>query len=141
MVALRNFCSPKILTRCSPFSPGSVLDVIENEGLQQNACQAGNRLLGGLRELKQKYPLIGDVRGLGLYVGVELVVDRETLDPAVEEADYIINRMRDHGILISTDGPLENVLKIKPPIVFSEKNADEVVATLDKVLGEDCLQV
>ena len=119
----------------------AVLDVIENEGLQQNACRAGNRLLSGLRELKQKYPLIGDVRGLGLYVGVELVGDRGTLDPAAEQADYIINRMRDHGILISTDGPLENVLKIKPPMVFSEQNADEVVAALDKVLGEDCLQI
>ncbi len=119
----------------------AVLDVIENEGLQQNACRAGKRLLSGLRELKQKYPLIGDVRGLGLYVGVELVVNRGTLDPAAEQADYIINRMRDHGILISTDGPLENVLKIKPPLVFSEQNADEIVATLDKVLGEDCLKV
>jgi 4-aminobutyrate aminotransferase-like enzyme len=119
----------------------AVLDVIEDEGLQQNARRAGERLLTGLGELKEKYPLIGDVRGLGLYVGVELVVDRETLEPAAKQADYIINRMRDHGILISTDGPLENVLKLKPPIVFSEKNADEVVAVLDKVLGEDCLQV
>jgi 4-aminobutyrate aminotransferase-like enzyme/Ser/Thr protein kinase RdoA (MazF antagonist) len=119
----------------------AVLDAIENEGLQQNACRAGNRLLSGLQELKQKYPLIGDVRGLGLYIGVELVVDRGTLDPAAEQADYIINRMRDHGILISTDGPLENVLKIKPPMVFNEQNADEVVAVLDKVLGEDCLQI
>jgi 4-aminobutyrate aminotransferase-like enzyme len=89
----------------------------------------------------ENYPLIGDVRGLGLYVGVELVTDRRTLEPATEHADYIINRMKDHGILISTDGPLENVLKMKPPIVFSEQNADEVVQALDKVLSEDCLQV
>ena len=88
-----------------------------------------------------KYPLIGDVRGLGLYVGVELVVDRSTREPATKQADYIINRMRDHGILISTDGPLENVLKMKPPIVFSVKNADEIVLALDKILQEDCLQV
>ena len=88
-----------------------------------------------------KYPLIGDVRGLGLYVGVELVVDRSTLEPATEHADYIINRMRDHGILISTDGPLENVLKMKPPIVFSVENADEVVTALDKILQEDRLKI
>ena len=91
--------------------------------------------------LMENYPLIGDVRGLGLYVGVELVTDRRTLEPAPEHADYIINRMKDHGILISTDGPLYNVLKMKPPIVFTEQNADEVVQALGKVLSEDCLQV
>jgi 4-aminobutyrate aminotransferase-like enzyme/Ser/Thr protein kinase RdoA (MazF antagonist) len=119
----------------------AVLDVIEDEGLQENAGRVGKRLLDGLKGLMGKYPLIGDVRGLGLYIGVELVVDRRTLEPASAHADYIINRMRDHGILISTDGPLENVLKIKPPIVFSEKNADAVVNALDKILQEDCLQV
>jgi 4-aminobutyrate aminotransferase-like enzyme len=119
----------------------AVLDVIENEGLQENAAKTGQRLLEGMQRLLDKYPLIGDVRGLGLYAGVELVTSRETLEPATEHADYIINRMRDHGILISTDGPLENVLKFKPPLVFSGKNADEVVAVLDKVLAEDCLQV
>jgi 4-aminobutyrate aminotransferase-like enzyme/Ser/Thr protein kinase RdoA (MazF antagonist) len=119
----------------------AVLDVIENEGLQQNAARAGRRLLEGMRGLQNKYELIGDVRGLGLYAGIELVTSRETLEPAAGHADYVINRLRQHGILISTDGPLENVLKFKPPIVFSEKNADEVVALLDKVLAEDCLQV
>jgi 4-aminobutyrate aminotransferase-like enzyme/Ser/Thr protein kinase RdoA (MazF antagonist) len=119
----------------------AVMDVIEEERLQENADRVGKRLLSGLKGLMGKYPLIGDVRGLGLYVGVELVVDRQTLAPATEHADYIINRMRDYGILISTDGPLENVLKMKPPIVFSEKNADEVVFALDKILQEDCLQV
>lgn len=119
----------------------AVMDVIEDEGLQENAGRSGKRLLEGLQGLMDQYPLIGDVRGLGLYVGVELVVNRTTLHPATEHADYIINRMRDHGILISTDGPLENVLKMKPPIVFTEKNADEVVNTLDKILPEDCLQV
>jgi 4-aminobutyrate aminotransferase-like enzyme/Ser/Thr protein kinase RdoA (MazF antagonist) len=119
----------------------AVLDVIENEGLQQNAQRAGKRLLEGLQGLFEKYPLIGDVRGLGLYAGIELVTHRETLKPATEHADYVINRLQDHGILISTDGPMDNILKLKPPIVFSEKNADEVVAVLDKVLGEDCLQV
>jgi 4-aminobutyrate aminotransferase-like enzyme/Ser/Thr protein kinase RdoA (MazF antagonist) len=119
----------------------AVLDVIENEDLQKNAHRAGKRLLHGLEGLKENHPLIGDVRGLGLYVGVELVTDRQTLAPATAHADYIINRMKDHGILISTDGPLHNVLKMKPPIVFTEQNADEVIQALGKVLSEDCLQV
>jgi len=119
----------------------AVLDVIDNEDLQKNAYQVGNRLLHGLQGLMERYPLIGDVRGLGLYVGVELVTDRRTLEPAAAHADYIINRMKDHGILISTDGPLHNVLKMKPPLVFTEQNADDVVRALDQVLGEDCLQV
>ena len=119
----------------------AVLDVIEGENLQQNAFDAGNRLLQGLNALKSKHALIGDVRGLGLYVGVELVTDRQSLQAAPGHADYIINRMKDHGILISTDGPLHNVLKLKPPLVFSENNADEVVQVLDKVLMEDCLQI
>jgi 4-aminobutyrate aminotransferase-like enzyme len=119
----------------------AVLDVIENEDLQKNAFLAGNRLLAGLKRLMDNHALIGDVRGLGLYVGVELVTDRRTLEPAPQHADYIINRMKDHGILISTDGPLYNVLKMKPPIVFTEQNADDVVEALGKVLGEDCLQI
>ena len=119
----------------------AVLDVIENEKLQQNSARVGKRLLKGLRELMKRYPLIGDVRGLGLYAGIELVTDQKSLEPAAGHADYIINRLRDHGILISTDGPLENVLKLKPPLVFSDKNADKVVEVLDKVLAEDCLQV
>jgi len=119
----------------------AVLDVIENEGLQENARRSGKRLLDGLKSLQQSHPLIGDVRGMGLYVGVELVTDRDTLAPATAHADYIINRMKDHGILISTDGPLENVLKLKPPIVFTEADAERVVETLEKIVKEDCLQV
>ena len=77
------------------------------------------------------------MRGLGLFVGIELVLDHETLAPAAAEASYIANRMREEGILISTDGPLHNVLKIKPPLVFSEANAGLLVNTLDKILEED----
>ncbi len=119
----------------------AVLDVIEKEHLQENAQAVGCRLLQGFDKLKGRFPLIGDVRGQGLFVGVELVKNRATLEPAPEEAAYIINRMREHGILISTDGPLHNVLKLKPPMVFSKQNADEVVEVLGKILGEDCLQV
>jgi 4-aminobutyrate aminotransferase-like enzyme len=115
----------------------AVLDVIEAEGLQENARRVGARLMAGLTRLMDRHPVIGDVRGLGLFVGVELVLDRETREPAGTHAAYIAERMRDHGILISTDGPDHNVLKLKPPLVFSEANADFLVRTLDKVLAED----
>jgi 4-aminobutyrate aminotransferase-like enzyme len=119
----------------------AVLDVIEQEGLQAHALRVGNRLMTGLRHLMPRYPLIGDVRGLGLFVGIELVLDRERKLPAGDHASYVANRMRDHGILISTDGPDHNVLKLKPPIVFDEQDADRLVATLDKVLAEDAVQL
>jgi 4-aminobutyrate aminotransferase-like enzyme/Ser/Thr protein kinase RdoA (MazF antagonist) len=119
----------------------AVLDVIEKEHLQENAQAVGYRLLQGFEKLKESFPLIGDVRGKGLFIGVELVKNRETLEPAPEEATYIINRLREYGILISTDGPLHNVLKLKPPMVFSEQNADDVVEVLGRILAEDCLQV
>jgi len=115
----------------------AVLDEIREHNLQENAQHVGDHLLAGLRELMERHPLIGDVRGLGLFVGVELVLDRETLAPAPDHAAYVANRMRDHGVLISTDGPLHNVLKIKPPIIFTRADADRLVSVLDKVLGED----
>ena len=74
-------------------------------------------------------------------MGVELVLDHRTLEPAAAQADYIINRMKDYGILMSTDGPLHNVLKLKPPIVFSKEDADDLVHALDRILSEDRLQI
>jgi 4-aminobutyrate aminotransferase-like enzyme/Ser/Thr protein kinase RdoA (MazF antagonist) len=115
----------------------AVLDVIEREGLQSRAKIVGERLLSGLERLKARHRLVGDVRGMGLFAGIELVLDRQTLEPAPRQASYIIERMKDKGILISTDGPLHNVLKIKPPLVFSEENADFLVESLDGVLGEN----
>jgi 4-aminobutyrate aminotransferase-like enzyme/Ser/Thr protein kinase RdoA (MazF antagonist) len=115
----------------------AVLDVIAEEGLQENAHQVGTHLMDGVRALMGKHILIGDVRGLGLFIGIELVVDRQTLAPAPEQASYITNRMRERGILLSTDGPFHNVLKIKPPLVFTEENADYLVCTLDEILGEN----
>ncbi|BBO70764.1 4-aminobutyrate aminotransferase [Desulfosarcina alkanivorans] len=117
----------------------AVLDVIQSEGLQENARTVGAYLLQRLSALKETSPLVGDVRGLGLYLGVELVTDHETLAPATDHAAYICNRMKDYGFLISTDGPLHNVLKLKPPIVFSRKDADALVDALEKVFAEDCL--
>ncbi|MBX3015170.1 MAG: aminotransferase class III-fold pyridoxal phosphate-dependent enzyme [Caldilineaceae bacterium] len=118
----------------------AVLDVIEQEGLQAHALRVGNRLMDGLRALMAQFPLIGDVRGLGLFVGIELVLDQVQKLPAGDQAAYIANRMRDHGILISTDGPDHNVLKLKPPLVFDENDADRLVATLARILAEDALQ-
>ncbi len=118
----------------------AVLDVIEEEGLQENALRTGARLLEGLAGLMNRHPLIGDVRGLGLFIGVELVLDHQTLEPAAAEATYIIERMKERGILLSIDGPLHNVLKLKPPIVFNEENADFLVSTLDIILAEDAVQ-
>jgi 4-aminobutyrate aminotransferase-like enzyme/Ser/Thr protein kinase RdoA (MazF antagonist) len=115
----------------------AVLDVIAEESLQENALHVGTHLVAGIRELMEKHAVIGDVRGLGLFVGIELVLDRGTLDPAPEQASYIANRMRERGILLSTDGPDHNVLKIKPPMVFTEENADFLVGELDEILGED----
>ena len=112
----------------------AVLDVIQHEELQQHALEVGNHLMNGLKELMNKHSIIGDVRGHGLFIGVELVRDRITKEPAVPEIDDIVEQMRDRGFLLSTDGPLHNVLKIKPPIVFSKKNADDMVRNLDEVL-------
>ena len=118
----------------------AVLDVIEKEGLQENALKVGTRLMDGLKELMNHHPLIGNVRGLGLFIGIELVLDRDALTPAPKQASYIAERMKDKGILISTDGPLHNVLKIKPPLVFSALNADCFISTLDEILMEDYLR-
>lgn len=112
----------------------AVLDVVADEKLQENALNVGAHMKAGLEGLKKKHPLIGDVRGTGLFLGIELVKDRETLTPAAEEAAAIAGQMKEKGILVSVDGPLYNVLKIKPPLVFSEANADLYIAALDEIL-------
>jgi len=117
----------------------AVLDVLEAENLQDNARIVGDRLLSGLRGLVERHAIAGDARGVGLYLGLELVLDRSTREPAAAAASHAANRMRDHGILISTDGPDHNVLKIKPPICLSPADADRLVETLDAVLGEDAV--
>lgn len=119
----------------------AVLDVIERECLQQNALDVGAYLREGLRRLQAHHPLIGDVRGLGLYIGVELVLDPETLEPAGEHASYVANRMRDYGVLVSTDGPFHNVLKIKPPLIFSRSDADHLLWALGEVLQDSALEL
>jgi 4-aminobutyrate aminotransferase-like enzyme/Ser/Thr protein kinase RdoA (MazF antagonist) len=117
----------------------AVLDVIEHEDLPRNAHDVGRTILAGAIELSMRHELIGDARGLGLYLGIELVRDRGTLEPAAEETSYVVERMKDLGVLVSTDGPLHNVLKIKPPIIWTDTEADRLLTTLDRVLSEQPL--
>jgi len=111
----------------------AVLDVIKDESLQDHALKVGDYLLEQLQQLKQHHDIIGDVRGRGLFIGIELNRD-EDLTPADTEAHNIINRMKEKGILLSTDGPDHNVIKIKPPIVFNIENAEELVKKLDETM-------
>ena len=119
----------------------SVLNVMESEQLQQHALTVGIYLKESLSNLMTMYPLIGDLRGEGLFLGLELVRHAETLEPAAEEAAYIAERMKDRGVLMSTDGQYHNVLKIKPPMVFNKKDADRLVYTLELVLKEPRLKL
>ena len=114
----------------------AVLNVLRDEQLQDHARRVGDRLLADLRAVGERHALVGDVRGAGLFVGVELVRDRDTLEPAGAEAAYVSNRMRERGILLGTDGPHHNVVKIRPPMPFSESDAGLLVEVLDQVLGE-----
>lgn len=114
----------------------AVLEVVEEEALQAHAARVGSRLLDRLRPLVESHAFVGDVRGSGLFLGLELVKDRATLDPAAGEAAWVVNRMREEGILIGTDGPFHNVLKIRPPMPFTLDDADVLASTLDRVLGQ-----
>ena len=113
----------------------AVLDVIRDEQLQSRALELGTRLRDGLRSLMDAHALIGDVRGVGLFLGVELVRDRATLEPAAAEATELVNRMAKRGILLSTDGPLHNVIKIKPPMVLTADDVDMTCRVFDDELG------
>ena len=112
----------------------TVLEIIEKEKLQENAYLIGKYLIKELNGLKMRHSLIGDIRGRGLFLGVELIRDHEKLIPASSEAYQIINDMKDQGVLLSTDGPDHNVIKIKPPMLFTKNNADQLLDTLDQLL-------
>lgn len=115
----------------------AVLDVVEEEGLQAHSLAVGRHLKEALKGLMAGgHSLIGDVRGEGLFLGVELVRHSETPEPAGKEAAYVAERMKDLGILIGADGSSRNVLKIKPPMVFTKADADRLTTALDQVLSE-----
>ncbi|MFM2310102.1 MAG: hypothetical protein RLY87_2224 [Chloroflexota bacterium] len=119
----------------------AVLDVLRDEPLQQNALAIGQYILDGLRTIAPKHAIIGDVRGAGLFLGVELVRDATLLTPADDEASYVSNRLRDYGILAGTDGPYHNVVKIRPPMPFDRDNADYLIACFAQIMTEDFVQV
>ena len=114
----------------------AVLDVLCDENLQENARNVGSTWLSDLRSLQAKHALIGDVRGSGLFLGIDLVTDRETRAPATRQASYVVNRLREESILAGTDGPHHNVLKLRPPLCFTGEDAARFVAALDKILAE-----
>src|SRR5262249_36209233 len=114
----------------------AVIDALLDEGLREHAKQVGDHMLAALRPLMSRSPLVGDVRGSGLFLGVELVRDRETLEPATEEAAFVVNRMRERRVLVGTDGPYNNVVKIRPPMPFNVNDADFLVAEFERAIRQ-----
>ena len=115
-----------------------VLRVIKDENLQENALRIGNYLKSKLEKLQKEFPIVGDIRGQGLFLGVEICDQHK--NPLTEMSAYLVNRMKDLGILMSTDGKDNNVLKIKPPMVFSKDNADQLLSGLKTIFKEDFMR-
>ena len=115
----------------------AVLDVVRDEELQLNALRVGRDWTLALQELQQRFPLIGDVRGSGLFLGIDLVKSGDLREPAPQQASYVVNRLREEGILAGTDGPHHNVIKLRPPLIFAEADAMLFCATLEEILKED----
>lgn len=112
----------------------AVLNVIEEEKLQENAKEIGKKYKSLLIELQNEFECIGDVRGTGLFIGVELVKDTDSLEPDNKLANFIKNELRNLNILVSTDGPFDSVIKSKPPLCFTKENAEQVTDTLYDIL-------
>lgn len=112
----------------------AVLDVMNDEDLQARARKTGEQLLAGLADLAQRHAIIGDVRGFGLFLGVELVRDHERRDAATDEARQLMNRLREKHVLVGLEGPDNNVLKIRPPMSFDSAAAEQFLARLDEAL-------
>ncbi len=115
----------------------AVLDIIESDRLQEHAAVVGGTLKANLASLAMRHESVGDVRGRGLFLGIEFVEDQKARTPSAQAARYIANRGAELGILLSTDGPDHNVIKIKPPMTFNQNDSERLVATLDKILAED----
>lgn len=114
----------------------AVLDVIEQEKLIDHGIQVGELFLEELQKLKKKYSLIGDIRGSGLFIGIELVNNRRTKEPATLIAEYIVARFKENCILMSTEGKFGNVLKIKPPMIFNETNVKQFIFIFEEILQD-----
>jgi 4-aminobutyrate aminotransferase-like enzyme len=115
----------------------AVLDIIRDEGLLANALAVGSYIMKGLREIGNRRLQIGDVRGAGLFIGLELVRGRDK-EPAPEIATLLVNRLRHRGILVGAAGPFGSTLKIRPPLCFTKDNADRFISACDEVLREIC---
>ena len=115
----------------------AVLDIVEGDRLQEHAAVVGGTLKANLASLAMRHESVGDVRGRGLFLGIEFVEDRSAKTPSARIASYVANRAAELGVLMSTDGPQHNVIKIKPPMTFDQRDGERVVATLDKILTED----
>lgn len=113
----------------------ATLEVIEAEGIQQNAAMVGEHLKGRLKELAERHTLIGDVRGLGLMLGVELVRDRKSKEPATAETAKVLELAKERGLLLGKSGLYSNVLRIKPPMCLTRDDADFIADCLDEVLA------
>ena len=114
----------------------TVLDVLRDEGLQNNAARVGAHLKARLQALQEKHAIIGTVHGIGLYLGVEMIRNPETLEPATEETSAICDRMLELGVIIQPTGDHQNILKTKPPLCIDIEGADFYVDALDRVLTE-----
>ena len=117
-----------------------VLSIVEDEELMSRAKDVGGYLKNGLVDLAARHPLIGDVRGHGLFLGVEFVDDRDTRQPATAQTGLLVERLRAARILVGTEGHDNNILKIRPPLTFDRVAADRLVAALDQALGERAAQ-
>ncbi|WP_457581224.1 aminotransferase class III-fold pyridoxal phosphate-dependent enzyme [Ensifer canadensis] len=114
----------------------AVLDVIEGQDLRGNALAVGNYLIASFKAMQARYEVIGDVRGMGLFLGIELVSDRKTKAPATEFARAVSNGARQRGVLMGTEGPHDNVLKMRPPMIFSKRDADHLLAVLEETFAD-----
>lgn len=114
----------------------ATLNVLREERLQDNARNVGALIKNSIADLAKRYDCIGDVRGTGLYIGVEMVTDRKSKTPDEPLASAIVNGLRERHVLISATGPHSNTLKIRPPLVFSSSNADRLLSEIEAVLAQ-----
>lgn len=112
----------------------AVLDVIEQQDLRKNAARVGDYIRNGFRQLKERFPIIDDIRGAGLWIGIELVRDRDSLEPATDETHRLVNLLREDGVLLNRIGPYDNVLKIRPPLILTLEQADDLLSAVERAL-------